>query len=379
MPKLLVNGLIGARDSEGRGFFFSDMFYALNYYEEIGETELTVEINTPGGNPYEAFAIRDLMQKSPISITTVGYSVISSGTIIFYGGDKGKRQMSENGVFLMHNPSLRDVTGTAKDLTVLAQQLSDLETDVLDFYREATGLNKNTLRKIMKEGKKLTAKEAVEMGLADSIAKTEKTEMLVEFQPVMLLEEFNINTQMQSLKDFIRETVNDITGKTTLLDVSLQSGAIMKVSTKENFAQVGDKVSIDGKGVNDGEYQTVDNKTVVVAQGKISEIKEPEVAEMVSISDVQMYINEAIELTSRKLNEGHQTVITEMNGKIDNLTLQVDTLKQENESLKKRTTMSTYTPPAPNGGGNGGNDPDPYQGMTATQRRMQQIRENSNN
>ena len=68
--------------------------------------ELTLIINSPGGEVHSAFALIDTMKGSVIPIKTIGIGMIAScGVLTFMAGAKGKRLLTPNTSILSHQYS----------------------------------------------------------------------------------------------------------------------------------------------------------------------------------------------------------------------------------------------------------------------------------
>merc|ERR1711991_246857 len=68
--------------------------------------QLTLIINSPGGDVHAAFALIDTMKASTIPIKTVGLGLIAScGFLIFIAGKKGSRILTPNTSILSHQYS----------------------------------------------------------------------------------------------------------------------------------------------------------------------------------------------------------------------------------------------------------------------------------
>ena len=79
---------------------------ALTEMESQNRKTVTIRINSPGGNPYDAMAIVGRMRQSVCIIKTEGYgSVMSAATLILASGDK--RAMSLTGWYMQHEASYR--------------------------------------------------------------------------------------------------------------------------------------------------------------------------------------------------------------------------------------------------------------------------------
>lgn len=79
------------------------------------------------------------------------------------------------------------------------------------------------------------------------------------------------NSKSKSM-DFLKALKSKF-GKAKSLDLTDASGAVLTIETDAAAPAVGDAVTIAGQPAADGEYAMADNTTIVVMDGKISEIK----------------------------------------------------------------------------------------------------------
>lgn len=142
----------------------------LQYLEtQSADEEITLYINSSGGDVTAGLALYDVMQavKCPIHTICMGMAA-SMGAILFTAGDI--RDIMPHARIMIHDPRLsQGVTGDA-------MRLNDISKDLLSM-RRTLGLilarhTKKKLREIFQETKKDTwfsAQEAVKFGLADKI------------------------------------------------------------------------------------------------------------------------------------------------------------------------------------------------------------------
>lgn len=142
-------------------------------YENLkqDEAELTLYINSDGGNLQDAFALIEVMQKSRKTIRTIAIgSVCSSAFMIFAAGTKGNRFVSETASIMCHqfsytnNGKYHDMKSTVKETDLINQRMMAL-------LKEFTGLETRTIKtKLLPPSDVwLTAEEAIELGIADQI------------------------------------------------------------------------------------------------------------------------------------------------------------------------------------------------------------------
>lgn len=141
--------------------------------EDAGNEEIEVTLSTPGGSVFMGQEIYNLI-KSYEGNTTVKIAglVASIGTLITCAFDKV--QISPVATFMIHNPTIGDVSGEKKDMEQAAQLLNTIETTLVDAYSKKTGLDKEGLADLMDNQTFMTAQEAMDYGFADEVLEEEK-------------------------------------------------------------------------------------------------------------------------------------------------------------------------------------------------------------
>ena len=136
--------------------------------------EITLIINSPGGEVHSAFALIDTMKGSAIPIKTVGLGMIAScGILTFMAGTKGRRVITPNTSILSHQYSWGSV-GKEHELFARVREFELSTARMIDHYKKCTGLSEKKVRDILlpPEDRWLSAKEAVKYGIADKIVST---------------------------------------------------------------------------------------------------------------------------------------------------------------------------------------------------------------
>jgi ATP-dependent Clp protease protease subunit len=138
------------------------------------ERQIQMFINSPGGVVYSGMAIYDTMQQisAPVSTTAVGITA-SFGTVLLTAGAKTLRYALPNATIHMHQP-LGGAQGQASDIVIQANEIMRLKerlNDILVFHtgREREVIERDTDRDIY-----LSAQQAVEYGLIDSVLESTK-------------------------------------------------------------------------------------------------------------------------------------------------------------------------------------------------------------
>lgn len=143
------------------------------YYLELEAPGKPIQfyINTPGGSITAGMAIYDTMQliSSPLSVIVTGMAA-SMGSILLCGAPKGSRFVYPNARVMIHQPLIAGrMVGPAADIHIQAIEMERLRDELNAILANATG---QSLEKIQKDTDRdfyMTAKEAVEYGIADKV------------------------------------------------------------------------------------------------------------------------------------------------------------------------------------------------------------------
>ena len=132
---------------------------------------ITIHINSVGGDFYAGLAIYNRLRSLKASITTINDSLAASaGSIIFEAGDKGKRKAYAASNLMVHGV-LTLLWGyyNAVDLQAEIKELESHNKAAIAAYVEATGLDEDTIKEAMSKDTYMTGQEAVDAGWADEV------------------------------------------------------------------------------------------------------------------------------------------------------------------------------------------------------------------
>lgn len=141
---------------------------------------ITVHINSVGGDFYAGLAIYNRLRSLNASITTINDSLAASaGSIIFEAGDKGKRKVYAGSNIMVHNV-LGFLFGyyNAADLHDTIKTLKNHDKALVAAYKEATGLDEDTIRAAMAKDTYMTGQEAVDAGWADEVISGDNSKLV---------------------------------------------------------------------------------------------------------------------------------------------------------------------------------------------------------
>jgi ATP-dependent Clp protease protease subunit len=126
-------------------------------------------INSPGGSVTAGMSIYDTMQfiKCPVQTIVMGQAA-SMGSLLAQAGEPGKRKILPNARHMIHQP-LGGMQGQASDVEIQAKELVRWKKVLTDIYVKHTGKAYEELEKDMDRDNYMTAQEAVDYGLADTV------------------------------------------------------------------------------------------------------------------------------------------------------------------------------------------------------------------
>ncbi len=136
---------------------------------EDPEREISLYINSPGGEIYPGLAIYDTMQlvRAPVSTIAVGWTA-SMGTVLLSAGRKGHRYALPSATIHMH-PAGGGARGYAPDVEIQARELLRMQALLKGIMSKHTGQSLERITKDFDRDHFMDAKGAVEYGIVDEI------------------------------------------------------------------------------------------------------------------------------------------------------------------------------------------------------------------
>ena len=165
--------LEGPIDSES---FWGDEITPQDFRDELyaEDGDLTLWINSPGGNVFAAAEIYTMIRDYPHNVTVrIASIAASAASVIAMAGNTV--QMSPTALLMIHDPSTI-AFGNAKDMEKAIATLNEVKESIINAYAAKTGLSRNRISKLMSDETWINAKKAVELGFADEILFDEKPE-----------------------------------------------------------------------------------------------------------------------------------------------------------------------------------------------------------
>lgn len=158
-----VFDVIGA-DWYGDGVTASRIAAALR---SIGGADVTVNINSPGGDMFEGLAIYNLLREyeGKVTVKVLGLAA-SAASIIAMAGDEVQ---IGRGAFLMIHNCWVCAMGNRHDLQQIAADMVPFDKAMNDIYSARTGLDAATIDAMMDAETYIGGSDAVEKGFADRL------------------------------------------------------------------------------------------------------------------------------------------------------------------------------------------------------------------
>ena len=136
---------------------------------EDPDKDISFYINSPGGSVTAGMAIYDTMQYIKCDVSTICVGLAASmGAFLLAGGTKGKRYALPNAEIMIHQPS-GGSRGMASDMKIVADQILKTKAQLNTILAANTGKPFEVIERDTDRDNYMTAAEAVEYGLIDSV------------------------------------------------------------------------------------------------------------------------------------------------------------------------------------------------------------------
>lgn len=141
----------------------------LHLEAEDHDREISLYINSPGGDMIALFAIHDTMQfvHAPISTICVGQAA-SAAAVLLAAGTPGRRLALPNARVLIHQPH-GGAQGQSTDLEIQIRETVELRDRMVDILVAATGQPRERILRDIDRDYILRGADAVAYGLVDEV------------------------------------------------------------------------------------------------------------------------------------------------------------------------------------------------------------------
>lgn len=131
--------------------------------------DISLYINTPGGQVTSGLAIYDTMQLVEPDVATICTGMAASmGSVLLCAGETGKRSCLPHSRVLIHQP-LGGAQGQASDIMIAAKEIEKTRKELYDIISQHSG---QPYDKVFADADRdfwMTAQEALEYGMVDEI------------------------------------------------------------------------------------------------------------------------------------------------------------------------------------------------------------------
>ena len=138
------------------------------------DTDISLYINSPGGEVYAGLGIYDTMQTISSDVHTICTGLAASmASILLAAGTRGKRSALPHSRVMIHQP-MGGVQGQASDIEITAKEILKIKDELYQILADHTG---KTFKQIVKDADRdywMSAEDALHYGMIDEIVKKNK-------------------------------------------------------------------------------------------------------------------------------------------------------------------------------------------------------------
>lgn len=245
------------------------------------DNEIEIRLNCEGGNVSEGWSIYDKLRATGKDISAIIEGKCASmASILLLAASKEKRSGYTNSKLCIHKPLVianKGCTMRSSDLRKMADDLDRENEKFLDLYTERTGADRDQLQSLMEEDKYIDMNQAKELGFISTVlpplsaSKKDHSNiknMAKTFENVEISK--GLFAKMLAKLGYAKIEDAEAAFNQVALDLTTADGSTLTVEREEGEPQVGDPASPDG------EHLMPDEKTIVVVDGVITEIRDPE-------------------------------------------------------------------------------------------------------
>ena len=141
----------------------------LHLESQDAEKDISLYINSPGGEVYSGLAILDTMNyiKPQVSTICVGMAA-SMAAVLLASGAKGKRFCLPNSIVMIHQPS-GGASGQQTEIEIAAREIRETRATLNKILSDATGQPFEKVQADTERDNYMRAQAALEYGLVDRI------------------------------------------------------------------------------------------------------------------------------------------------------------------------------------------------------------------
>ena len=143
----------------------------LLYLDSISNDDITIYINSGGGDVYSGLGLLDTIEYVNSDVRTINTGLAASmAAVILCSGKKGKRKALKRSRTMIHQPlTYGGWMQQASDIEIEAKEMNHIKNELYEIISEKTG---QTYDKVYKDGDRdywMSSKDALKYGMIDEI------------------------------------------------------------------------------------------------------------------------------------------------------------------------------------------------------------------
>lgn len=172
--------------------------------------DIEIYIRSPGGNIFSAAEIYSMLKEYKGNITAkIPSFAASAATVVMCACDVV--EVGELAMLCIHNPFLECFCGNEQDLEEGIEFLRELKENIVNIYRQKTGLSRNKISELMDAETYMNAYKAIELNFADKLM-GDTGDTQEELSPQMYSIKPNINLLFRAYQLANKEKEKSIVG-----------------------------------------------------------------------------------------------------------------------------------------------------------------------
>lgn len=254
--ELIIDGVIASES------WFDDEVTPKMFREDLeGHSgNITVRINSPGGDVFAGVAIYNMLNEHEGEVTIKVDGIAASiASLISMAGDK--IVMLPGSMMMVHNP-WTFAAGNAEDLEQVVESLKKCGESMLPIYVARTGLDEEKVKELLKAETWMTAEDAVELGFADEAIQA-KTSISDSIKNAL-----SFASEVQSA--VMQPVMSMKAKKAEVADVTNELETPVEEPTEESNTTVESETEVE-----EPEAEAEETETPEVTEPEVEEIKEP--------------------------------------------------------------------------------------------------------
>ena len=140
--------------------------------------DVTVFINSPGGDVFAASQIYTMLRNHPGKVTVkIDGIAASAASVVAMAGEE--TLISPTGMLMCHNP-MTCAMGNKADMEKAIALLDEVKESIINAYAEKSHLSRNKIARLMDEETWMNAEKALQLGFVDGILFSKKNPFVPE-------------------------------------------------------------------------------------------------------------------------------------------------------------------------------------------------------